>query len=94
MEPLALPTIRMRPVPGVAQACRIVPVPGGGDVILEGPADTLSAIRLARISSRPPSFAVLPDVDEQATGAMLDWLRVLLQSRHGAGHPPGPVPRT
>lgn len=85
----------MRPVPGVAQACRIVPVPGNGDLILEGPADFLDGIRLAPLDDGPGrSGCSWLAGDDAAAGATLDWVRVLVQSRYGAHHPSAPRPPT
>lgn len=86
----------MRPVPGVAQACRIVPVPGRGDVILEGPADFLEGVRLAPLDDDEPGRAGRSWLsgDDEAAGATLDWVRVLVQSRYGAHHPSAPQPPT
>jgi hypothetical protein len=77
----------MRPVPGVGQACRIIPLPDAGDVILEGPADILAIVRLAPLAvpGQPAAVCVVPDVDD--IGPTLDWVRVVVQGRYGT--PPG-----
>ncbi|MFI7278506.1 hypothetical protein [Streptomyces sp. NPDC049879] len=79
-----LRTIRMRPVPGVGQACRIVALPGDGDVVLEGPADVLDGVRLARLVD-PPDFpeARPRGMSAAEAGATLDWVRVQVQARFG-----------
>lgn len=75
-----LRTIRMRPVAGVGQACRIIPLPGDGDVILEGPADVLDVVRLVRL---PDDDGPVTDRDPLPDGADLDWVRVMLRAVHG-----------
>ncbi|MFJ4960267.1 hypothetical protein [Streptomyces sp. NPDC088739] len=87
-----LPTIRMRPVEGVGQACRIIPLPGAGHVILEGPADIVAIVRLAPlgIPEQPAAMCVVPDVDD--IGPTLDWVRVVVQDRYGT--PSGAVRRS
>ncbi|MEU5978507.1 hypothetical protein [Streptomyces sp. NPDC047315] len=85
-----LRTVRMSPVWGVGQACRIIHLPGAGDVVLEGPADILDTIRLA------PCGEVLGEqrpLDPAAVAAALDFVRVQLQAAYDGPELAVPPPR-